>query len=62
MVGWTPDAQPFFESLATVASSFKYSRIGLAGVPQNTTPFPRITFLVGTPHCAPKIAPDSIRT
>ena len=33
----------FRVSFASAASSFRYSRMGRAGVPQNTTPFPRIT-------------------
>src|SRR3954463_14233217 len=52
----------FFASLDKVASSFKYSRSGRAGVPQKTTPLPRITLLLGTPHCAPRITPSSMRT
>src|SRR5258706_2752864 len=44
------------------ANSLRYSRIGRAGVPQKTTPFPRITFLDGMPLCAPRIAPSSMRT
>src|SRR5208282_1857124 len=44
------------------ANSLRYSRMGRAGVPQKTTPLPRITFLVGMPLCAPRIAPASIRT
>src|SRR3954451_4268844 len=52
----------FFASLAKVASSFRYSRMGLAGVPQKTTPLPRITLLLGTPDCAPRITPSSMCT
>src|SRR5581483_7141389 len=36
--------------------------VSRASVPQNTTPLPRITFLLGIPLCAPRIAPFSIRT
>src|ERR1700678_1906511 len=44
------------------ANSLRYSRMGRAGVPQKTTPLPRITFFVGMPLCAPRIAPASMRT
>src|SRR5215475_3973689 len=46
-------SRSFFRSLARIARSFRYSLIGRAGVPQKTTPFPRITFLLGMPLCAP---------
>src|SRR5882724_13498043 len=52
----------FFARRASVANSFRYSRMGRAGVPQKTTPLPRMTLLLGTPHCAPRITPSSMRT
>src|SRR6266536_5816297 len=51
-----------FVRRASVANSRRYSAIGRAGVPQKRTPFPRTTFLLGMPHCAPRIAPCSTRT
>src|SRR3954463_3106899 len=52
----------FFAKRDNTASSFRYSRIGRAGVPQNKMPFPRIVLFDGTPHCAPRMAPSSIVT
>src|SRR5438270_9431787 len=48
-----------FANRAKTANCFRYSLIGRAGVPQNNTPFPRTTFPLGTPHCAPKMTPSS---
>src|SRR5579883_1928672 len=36
--------------------------MGRAGVPQKTIPFPRMILLLGTPLCAPRMAPDWTRT
>src|SRR5581483_5859000 len=44
---------------ASVASSFKYSFSGRAGVPHKTIPLPRKTFPLKTPLCPPKIVPPS---
>src|SRR5882724_3334417 len=52
----------FFVERDKNANSLRYSRIGRAGVPQKTTPLPRITFFDGMPLCAPRIAPASMRT
>ena len=41
-----------------IANSFRYSRRGLAGVPQNAIPFPRKIFLGRTPLCPPSITPS----
>lgn len=57
-----PARQSFFESRASAARSFKYCFMGRAGVPQKTIPFPRITFLLGMPLWAPRMAPSSMQT
>src|SRR5260370_40601351 len=44
------------------ANALRYSLMGRAGVPQKTMPLPRITFLVGMPLWAPRMAPASMRT
>ena len=51
----------FFADRERNANSLRYSRTGLAGVPQNITPFPRRTFFGRTPPWPPIMAPDSTR-
>src|SRR5262249_50970201 len=46
----------------TPASSFRYCLIGRAGVPQKTTPLPRIVLFDGMPLWAPRITPGSMVT
>src|SRR5258708_24927364 len=46
---------------ANAARLFRYSRSGLAGVPQNATPLPRRIFFGKTPLCPPSITPCWMR-
>src|SRR5262249_18420725 len=52
----------FFASRASTDNCFRCSRIGRAGVPQNTIPFPRRTLFEGIPAWAPRITPSPIMT
>src|SRR6266699_3064546 len=46
---------------ANAARLFRYSRSGLAGVPQNAMPLPRRIFFGKTPLCPPSMTPSWMR-
>src|SRR5437588_12828915 len=48
----------FLPNLAKLAKLLRYSRSGLAGVPQNAIPFPRKIFFGNTPACPPSSTPS----
>ena len=57
---YSPSLPPRRVSRASVASSFRYARSGLAGVPQNTVPAPRRCLCGRIPAPEPTITPSPI--
>src|SRR5439155_14022645 len=51
----------FFPNRARLARLLRYSRSGLAGVPQNAIPLPRKIFFGSAPACPPSNTPSWMR-